>query len=243
MSKRSPSKRYIDQLGTPITPNIHQAGYDLWCSGLQEKRCRTQLGLTSRQWKWLRSEGNRRFPSYESMRIDEVAALRTEARNAAKQFSTEGVEALRLRVENARAANAITQGILRMTVDQLRAGSEDGEPFVLESALPSRHVLEMLKVLEKIGDLGSTAESFRRIYGDVPVHKGLYPQRDALSADTVEAQPFEQVQGGDAERGEFLDDEAVGQIVDDLRDLTVDELRAFVDGGPEPVPDRSRTRH
>lgn len=237
---RAVAKRYPGtKFGTAINVAIHKRGFDLWRSGLQPKRCRTELGLTSAQWRWLVSEGSSDLPSYESMLIEEVATLRTEAREAAKQVSTEGVEALKLRVQNARAANAYSQLILRSAVEEFQEKAQSGQPFVIEEVLPSKHALETLKVLAKLGELGPSADAFKRIYGDVAAHKALYPERDNPRSETASGEPLHALQGEQAERDDFMNDETMIQVVDELRGLTPEQLRQFVEGGDEPMADPS----
>lgn len=249
------SPRYGRGHGNEITAAIHQRGYELLRAGLQEKHCRTELGLTAIQWRWLKNTGNEDFPSYESMVIREVAAIRTEARNGAMMMSKEGIEAIRLKVENARAANAINQGILRemaaniMDVHSLRkqrgASRERGVPATideinaviptLETCMPSKKILECMKVLTKIGELNTTAEAFMRIYGDVPMNKALYPERDRPKPEDEAGQPLVVLQGDEAERAAFLEPDAMNEIVDGLRDMTEEQLRKFADGGDEVI--------
>lgn len=224
------AKRKPPDHGTHIDAKVHQLGYELWRSGLQEVRCRRKLDMTIAQWKWLKTEGDGRLPSYESMLIDEVKQIRTEARHGALELSRQGVEAIKLRAKNARAANALVHGIFLQIATDLKEGG-NGEGWV-----PSKSVIETLKILEKFADLNSAAEAFSKIYGDVAMHKALYPERDAPRPNEASGAPLIALQGDTADREAFLSDDAMSEVIDELRSMSPDELQEFADGGDEAVP-------
>lgn len=236
------SRRHVrNGLGTEITAAIHQRGYELKRAGVQDITCRQELGMTVAQWNWLKHEGNTIFRSYDKLMMDEVRQLRTKSREGALALATGGVDAINLAVENSRAANAIQQGILRhMAADICSIGEPNGKRDV-EACMPTPHVLNTMKVLQRIGDLTPAADAFMKIFGDVALHKGLYPERDAPSTHEQSGEPLLALQGDDAEREAFISEDGMTEVVDGLREMSPEELRAFAEGGDEIIVVDSNT--
>lgn len=228
------ARRYAGNgLGTEITPRIHQRGYELWRVGLQEKRCRQELGMTVSQWLWLKTVGGHGMPSYEEMLIEDVRQIQTSAREAATAIGVKGAGTIGESLNNASDANYIIAGILGRTKEQLSVlGNEPN----IDDCLPSKIEREMLKICAKLSDLRPIAEAFRTIYGDTPQAKVLFPTGTANAHGEI-ADPLVALQGKEAERENFISEDAMSDVVDGLGEMTPEELASFANGGHEVVTD------
>lgn len=243
--------------GGEITLVIHQRGYELWRAGVHASKIRSQLGLTTTQWKWLMQVGDTELPAYEEMVIDEVAAIRSASRRAALEVATGSVDVLRRRMEIAGTANDIVAAIIRTVATSVNETHEVHRARMLpdELSMPGGHevlnganslaeeidnalrrpaILATLKELRHYCDLGQVADSFRAIYGDVPAARGLYPTRDGAARH--EGDPLIALQGDTSERDRRFPPEVVHELIDDMRNWTDDQISAYAQGEDEPAP-------
>ena len=237
------------RLGTPIDQRLHQRGYELWRAGVQPPEIRRTLKITMPQWTWLLEEGDPHsspsMPCYRSMLVEEVAAIRNAASEAAVNLATDGVEVLRQRMQNARSANELIHGILQQTAAalvgiRLEPDKEpDKEPdaqMLVALAMPRKPTQEMLKILASIANMGPAAHAYRTIYGDHAAQRALYPLQDAPKR--VDGAPLQPIEGEAATREQFLPSDMLDEVIGNLMSWDESEIDAFAEGGEEPPPNR-----
>jgi len=222
------AKKEAKQAKTKITKRVHSDGYDMWRSGVQPRVIINKLKVTSAQFNWMKDEGDDKFPSFESMMLKEVSLMRSAGRKAATRLGQDCMEVLQLNAGNAKTANEIMASILSRWKMSFSKNPEtvdvEGKKQLALDLLMSKAELEALKVLTKISDISACGNAFVRIFGDAPLNKALYPSRDVAMVDQ-QADPLKALQGADADRQKMLPMELQEQVMDDVSNMSLEELR------------------
>ena len=229
---RKLSLRYVNGgLGSDINPSIHSRGYKLWRTGVQPIHIRKQLKITAKQLEWLIEVGSVKMPSYQSMVIEDVENIRSCAMESGLELGRIGSEAITARANNALKANNLLGGFLERMAARLYSSqidSEEGDKKSkkpkFEDFLPSKLELDTIRVLDKLGDMKSTAEAFEKVFGDVAMNKALYPERDSPLASERAGNPLIALQGKEADRQRIISDDQMDMINEELMNASDEEL-------------------
>lgn len=180
--KKTRRQKSLAGTGTnEITIDQHAKAWKMWVAGVDPRDVQRECRLTARQWAWLFRTGapENGMPSFESLWLQEVTEIRSQAVESAKEIGSRSPEVIRLRMENAGRAGALLSKVL----DKWKTDMEGGQSF--EQAAPSEDGIKAMKVLASISDGKAAAEMFRSIYSDGPGLRAIEPTADDKKADPM----------------------------------------------------------
>ncbi len=240
------AKRHTGSTADDITPAQYEQAWTLYRTAHRVQQICTAVGLTRSQVNWLVATGDaaRKMPAFAQRMAEEVAAIRTEAIEAAKQVSASGLEAIRENSVIASDARKICSSVIkahalyamRPILENLQQGQlspAEAQAQVAKMAMP-RELRETLRVLKPYADWTETAKAFRMVYGEAttaepgpptPIIKDL--PLDAVLPASVSL--VDVPDGVDGVTGDPLDD-----LVPELAEMTDEQIDHYVSTGEFP---------
>lgn len=194
----------------------------MWIAGIDRRDIQRHCRITAKQWEWMFREGDasRGLPSFESMWLEQVEAIRSKAIETGKEISTRAPDVIRQKMENAHAAGSILGRMLKDIERKLEAGKTP------DSVLPSDRVIRAMRVLDSISDGKAAAESFRAIFVDHASSKSL-----AIAGTDNPARPIpEENEGGPAPT------EITDGFWSEWSRMTPEQKQRLAEEGEEPDP-------
>lgn len=132
-------------------------------AGVRDEAICTEVGLTDRQWEWLLRIGDpeRGLPSFNSLCIEEARLLCTQSEQTAAEIGKTAVAIFRRKMSTANTASMILNRIVAQWAHE--AGANPNLDALAQHA-PDRQLLEAMRLLERLQNVGVIAEEYWRVY-------------------------------------------------------------------------------
>lgn len=228
--------RALVMLPPPRSKNVadideiaHARGFEMHMQRVPMVQIREDLGLTHKQFSWLRDTGNAEFPSWKKMALQESIEARELARKTAKTVARKGGAAIEANLDNTIAANTFITNLMAHMQGKIDSGT-----ITVEQALGNRDAMEWIKTMKGLSSPMPAADAFRMMYGTSVNHQILYANHDAPNIEAgIDGTVVEQVAEN---RDNFLPQDVLNSIVDEQSEWTDEEREMYVQTGEEPNP-------
>lgn len=160
-----------------VTPEQYEKGWESFAAGSTLMQALSATGMVEKQFRYLVNNplpGHEdKCPSYNQRFAEQLAAVRYRAIEAIDEVSKGAVNGLKRMDDISRTAGGVVQMILRGMVQELVENAERGSSAKKPMAklMPSKPVLDTLKVLKDYADYSKVGAAFKTVFG-VPFEQG-----------------------------------------------------------------------
>lgn len=226
-----------------ITEQQYHMAWRLMAADCTVTQIMAGSGLNKAQLTWLMQEGDesRGMPSFAKMILEQVAAMRGRAQEAANKVGIEALEALGRQMKITRMTQQIMLLLLQEVGTELamndRAAPQDKKP--LHRVVPTRQVVDTIKTLRPLADYTNVALAYRAVF-DSPFSKNdpisSLPRETRVDFSTESLIPASMALLSEGKSGAVTRD-ILQELLPEMRGWTQEEVELFAETGERPKKD------